>query len=815
MQVQKAIKPNQAAFVKWGFAKGFIALLVVFAVAYALAGALLPYSVLVFPAAFIALSALLYYSLTIRYRKEAYFIQPGRIIVKAGGIVHDRETELVIRNVTHVKLVRPWLEYRLFGTGRIIIELAGSAIAEAVVKSVDDPEGFYSRVMEIMKENGFGLNKKELVQKEKPSMVGVFFQTLGLVFIAAFFLLFSGAGWVVVLLVEWNPLFGAAAVLTAGLLLLVFLGIRFMDLLMRQYFIYDDTIVYSEGFLTKVDAFIPIENLADSEVTQTLVDKIFGLYHVKVSCQGAAHEIFFYNIRKGPLMEKNIDALINQTSSLVGTGKKEASKEVKETKLAPGKTLPMNVEKEFSADYKMDMVRSFAPIGLGAAVLFMAGIVLSFFSPAFIFMAFLVLFFAFIGAVATAIRVSCTDYSIKGQGMKEKFDFLNRLEVEFSNDKITGVIFRKNFIDEWFNTFSINFWSIGAARDINFSNINEQAGLREKVLAKFGITGKEAPIYTQESRFGYIELVKAHIGFAVVLVAVLAGMLAYAPAVPVLYLVLGVVLAGLALYMVYLPFLFRTSKICFYKHYVHFQFGIFFKSHYYALYDNVKDITTVRYPFSSLGLISFNVAGEAVVGQQQARGGQNRGALVSHHFVMHFVPRIQEKDELIDLVFYKRPPAEELAKIEANLQAYTAKNLAFSKPMAANSLFWPGILLGIASVVLIGLAAPGPLEAIAVVVAGVLFLDVFILGWIFWSVKVTSYAIQPYRVLAKSGILYKRQTSIVFTKIDHLKSFEGLTNKIFRNGSIVVHTTGSSRPEIVIYNIPNYRKFYSTLEKYY
>ena len=44
----------------------------------------------------------------------------------------------------------------------------------------------------------------------------------------------------------------------------------------------DDVLVYEEGFLTRDDAFIPSENLADSNTHRTLVDRILGLFDVRV-----------------------------------------------------------------------------------------------------------------------------------------------------------------------------------------------------------------------------------------------------------------------------------------------------------------------------------------------------------------------------------------------------------------------------------------------------------------------------------------------------------------------------------------------------
>ena len=810
------LTPNKKAFVTYHFIVGRVVSLIILGILGLVANSYIPNAIVYFAGLYILWAVYSFFSLSIRFKKELYIFFPLTITAKAGGIVHNRETKLVIRNITHVTLVRPWLENKLFGTGRVIIELAGSARPEAVMNSMDNPEKIYEYIKTMMKANGFGLKKERLVQKEQPSIIGVLFETLGPLVFALFMLTIFGA-WTIIafIAVALGPIAGAILLLAVVFGIIGHFFIRFLDLMKRVYFIYNDTIVYEEGFLTKVDSFIPIENLADAELTQTLVDKIFGLYDVRVSCQGAGHEIKFKNLKNGPKMEENIDLLINQTTSLAGKRAKETvDKQVLKTKIQPGKTLPLTVEKEFQASYKMDMIRSLAPSGLFLLTFIIVGIVAAiFFGPGAISIAGFG-FFAMFGIFGTAIKVSCTNYAIKSQGMQETYDFLNRRDVEFSNDKITGVIFVRNFIDEWFNTMSMKFWSIGAAHDINFANIKEDAGMREAVLAKFGITGKEQPIYTEASGFSLSEMLKANLPLVLIALIVFAGLVWAGITVSLVFFGLVALLAVVVLAaVVYQQYYYKTSKIFFYKHYVHFRVGIFFKHYYYALYDNVKDIKTTRYPWSSKGTIMFNVAGEGFQGQtqQQQTQGKKEGMLVPHHFTIAYMPGIKQKDELIDLIFYKRPSAEQAKALVANVSQIPEKNLMFAKPSLANSLLWTIVgLLAINIVLGIFLLLASPF---GLVLLGIL--DIAALAFVILKVKAMSFAIQPYRVLAKFGILYKSQVTIVFTKIDHIRQFQGITHKMFGNGTIIVHTTGSSRPEISIRDIPNFKEFYATLEKYY
>ena len=72
------------------------------------------------------------------------------------------------------------------------------------------------------------------------------------------------------------------------------------------------------------------------------------------------------------------------------------------------------------------------------------------------------------------IKMNVTRYLVKPNSMEERYDFISSKHKEFTNDKITGIIFKENFVDKWFNTCSINFWSIGSDESIKFSNIKKQ-----------------------------------------------------------------------------------------------------------------------------------------------------------------------------------------------------------------------------------------------------------------------------------------------------------------------------------------------------
>jgi len=770
------LKPNRTAFVNYRFAIRFIYSLIFFLVVYFIINRFFPVSALYFIIVFILVELFSYYSLTVQYKKEKYVFLSNKIIRNGGGIFSDYEVELIVRNITHITMRLPFIENKLFQTGNISIESAGTGVTEVFLRNLDNPKQIYDYIEKLMRYNGFKLTKANLIQQEQPSSVGAFFEVfknfISTIFIIFYIEVYIGSGLIDLIT---NNL--ALVIPIAGLVLfLLFVRsiFQFLDLKNRVYNLYSDTITYKEGFLSKNYSFIPIENLSDSTLTQTLVDKIFGLYDVRISCQGSQQEIHFKNMVNGPKLEQNIDNLISQTRSLVGTKKQQKVQQAQVQKQAAYKARPLNVDTRLTAEYRMDRKRTLMPL------LIVLPIFLILFPLMIVWIIFL---------VTQIIKMSATRYLVKSNSIEQRYNFISQKNIEFTNEKIMAVVFKESFIDKWFNTCSIHFWSIGSAENIKFTNIKKTPNLYESILAKYGIRTQNA-LYHMNSNFKISEMLKSTLFITILSVFILIGSLVGTIIYNTLFLIPLLIITFLYITAaIYKSIYYDRSKLTFYKDFIYFTRGIFFKDFYYTLYDNIKDITTVKYPFSKLGSIKFNVAGEHIVQQ-----GKNQ-SMVSNHFKINYIDDIDTKNELIDIIFYQRPNAQQIIQIEQNIQSYSSKPILFSKPDLANSL--TGLI--IVSVIIFPLIALLPITIPLTI----------------WWVKVKSYSIQPYRVIAKSGILYKKQVSILFNKIDYINYSQGILNKIFKNGNISINTTGSSTSELVISNIHNFREFYEVLKKYY
>jgi len=803
------LKPDVKTFLLYGFAKSFFSSFVLFGILFVGARLLISFIGNDIPEAksfilsanylwgILVLCALFsYISLSVQYKKEQYFFHKDKLIHKGGGIFSDFERELSVKNITHVTMMLPLIENTLFGTGYIRIESAGALTSEIFLRAIAKPKMLYDKAISIMKNNGFRLNRNNLIRQEKPHPLAVFFEVFGSFMGIIFFIL-----WIVLAITDESKLdldklvaeHGSLMLGGVGLILfgiLTFCFFHFLDLKKRIYELYEDTIAYTEGFLNKNYSFIPIENLADSAVTQSIPSRIFGLYDVKISCQGSGQEILFKNIENGEVLSEDIDNLIGKSKSLIKEESKEyVSDAVEGAPVAKPTTRKVEVDREYKDEFRMKNLRTWMPAILLSPLLiiiFPAGIIV---------------------AINNMIAIACNVFRVKSDSIEHTFSFLSKKTKEFSLDKVTGIVVKESFIDKWCKTCSILFWSIGSDENVTFSNIKKTDQLREKILAKKGIREQNV-LYSLNSSYDLASMVEgnlyAYLFFALLIVPCFIFFPFYG------FLSLATLLAGCVVTFIYRTFYYKNSKIVFYEDYVHFIRGLFFIEDYFVYYDDIKDISTTKFPFSNRGNVSFNVAGELVVKTQ------NGESITSNSFTIRFVDDISSLDELVDAIFYQRPSVSKINEIKRSLKDTSSKPEYSTKPCLTNYLLF---VLPVVAVVDLGTIItykwvsyqPIPTWLIGVLGA----FTIVVIGATVITIRAISYNIQPYRVYERSGVIFKKQLSITFNKMDFINISQGPINKIFGNGNITINTVGSSKPELTINNVKDFKKFYEIVKSRY
>lgn len=809
--MNKEFKPSKLPFIVIRMSVVIFMIIVAFLAYFAALFFITPPSFVFWGLAILVVSGSLFFYLQtlVIYKKRRYVFQDDRILQYSGGIFSDSQTELLVKNITNVRRVYPFIEYGIFKTGHIRIEAAGSRESEVHINSVDNVEELMDLTEGVMAGNGFNLSKEELKYRESPHALGAFFEVLKNFIVTAGVAIAVLANIVSETPAAMDFLAGNQALFTilSALIIIPLISwfvLMFLDLLKREYNIYSNIITYTEGFLNKHYAFVPFKNLSDSATTQTIIDRIFDLYDVKLSAQGSGHEILFKNLKRGEEISRTLDLLIDEHREKSSSVREEREeRKIEATSFSEHET-------EFTHDLGINAARHYFSLVFYSPLL-LFGLILPPILPVFIII-------VAVNFIPLFLQVKFTRFYIKKKAMLSHYKFIASRNVEFNNEKITGLVIKRNFIDYWFNTATFRFYSIGSGANLDFVHVSYSDELAENIWAKLGVTPGQK-IFNIDSRFSFSESLRA--SFFLVLAVIVASLVwlvyvggylvsqgysFWGAAIPLVLLAFG-----WAIIYIYQVFYYNRSKLFFYEEVVYFQRGIFFKDFFYVRYDDIKDITTTKYPFSREGDIRFNIAGEKVVQTQQGRSVQ------SHNFTIKYVSDIPIQDELIDFILLRKPRAEEIKKYLDNPNKYPIQVLKKEVPSVKNPLFLAALVLTIPNLILLFPILIAS-QARNIFIAAMLFLaavDMIVFGSVALYTRMKRYIIEDTRVVARWGVFYKKQTTVVFGKIDFLNSHKNILNKMFGNGDITVNTIGSSHPELRIKNINNYQNFYNELHKAY
>lgn len=712
----------------------------------------------------------------VAYHKESYQIQDTRIICRGSGLASDRTTEFEIRNITHVKLKLPWLRFKLFGVGDVIVQTAGDA-KPVVMRAIHDAEAVYDGLWERMKRNGYDLSRSQLLHEERPAAIGIlseFIRLLSSLFFSLVFIVMFLNAMVLEFLkenrIQYSPYFVPALVVLFSIFALVFIIFRYLDYRRRVYRVYNDVVVYKEGFLTRHDAFIPYENISDANTRCTFSDRILGLYDVQISCQGVGAEITFRRLRHGITLSDAIDRVVVSarqkqkpaTRPHEGSPNSESTRPLrrKETNAIPAGEIMVG-------DFRMSAARTMVPLLLLLPLF-----------PIWV-----------IAMIQTGIRLASTTYSVRLGSLRHSTRLVSVHDREFAFEKITGVVIKRDLWDHMLGTMTLRFWSIGSGQPLEFAHIHRSALDLPGLLRQVGIP--ESSVNPKEivAAFGLLPWLRAHLNKIPWLLMLAAGIVVVAVrAEPRAYYLLAlpalVAVAGLIRGMLYYP----RQHLRFHADHLEAEQGILIKRRYLARYRNIKRTETVRYPGGEIGSLKIFVAGEEEV-QTNLQKQQNKPTLLKQcSFTTAFLPAVTDNALLLDDILCGR--------VDPTANAVAAEPLEIfleARRSVGNALF--GLLL--LSTVLFPMLALLPITIPSTVI----------------RTKRWRYRIDAARVTVSHGLMYRKETSILLDRIDSLQQKQGPINKLFGNGNVSILTAGSSSPDVTLQNSPDYLKIHEVLRE--
>ncbi len=768
-----------------------------------------------------------------KYSKTKYTLYKDRINFHGGSLFSDFENELNYKNVTRVSLILPYMENYFCKTGNVLIESAGATETEIVLSSVSDPKALYNGILNNLKENGFQLNMKKLIQVERPHPLAVFLQTGQSVLYALFIIAWilgssdekTGKSFILPWLLAHPPV-----ALLLGVIILIGLTIYgiliYFELQRRVYRLFDDAIEYHEGFLTKVTSIIPMENLTDSTVKQGFISKMFGLYDVNLSCQGSNQAISFLNIANGELLSENLDRHIKlfsartkeqvpeQTANELHTASSQAISGTAQPQTPASAKKLIDYDRTSTLELKMDALKSWIPI-IVLVLFFIVSIV---FLPraAQIIAAFCSFIVVCVMSVFIIIRISKTIYKIKGSSVEKTFCFLSRSTTEFTFEKITAVTFKQSILDQIAKTHAIIFWSIGASQPLILQNVRITDSDKKMIMAKCGIHDKKKnEVHLIAADFSFASMICANLFSYSFLLTLLVVSGAVFPQFIIASLVIVLILFGLS--FAFLNMYHKRSNLRFHDDHIQFTHGLVSLYHQCALYEDIKDISTVKFPMTNKGLLQFNIAGESLAPRGNKSLNKQPGAMfLNFAFKFKHADNIELLDELIDSILIMGLSSEASVKElihKPSDHKYTDRVTARSSIL--NPLIKSGFytIFALASILIVPqfTVFQFPFWANTIIISVLLLINVIVAI----QTNARRYSIQDKRVLAKSGVIYKQQITVIFDRIDFINSQQGALNKLCRNGNVTVNTAGSSKPEIIVRDISNYREFYDELKRVY
>ncbi len=732
------------------------------------------------------------WSAFVQHRKERYRFMGDRVIATRGGLFSDQSTELDYRNITQVRVRLPWPRYPLFKVGDVMIESAGSGGSEVVLRCVHRPDQLDVAISALMRRNGFALTRGELLHEERPDLLGVILECMGMAVFATigaiFFFgemfadqLIDGGG-----LPDWLLLVAALMALSG----LAYLVLHFLDMRRRTYRVYSDAIVYEEGFLSRNNAFFPAENLADAESRRTFVDVLLGLYDVAVSCQGGGSEVRFRRLRRGKEMADTIDRLVARSAGLApkpgagSAGRLQApGAAIGGRRPAPAAVAAVPPGEAWTGELEPSMARGVLPPLVACVPLFPL-------IPLWL-----------VAAVGAAIQAAFTQYAVRPRSVRSTYRFLGLREREFTYDKITGLVVHEGPVDRMLGTITVQLWSIGSTEPLTLRHVRRTDLDLDALIRQAGIP-PAPPLGAMPARFGLGVWLRAHLvgGLAAATFVAAVGILAVLVSPWFLVVLAPCAVAAVGL-VVYGQLRYARMTATLHPQHVEMTDGLLWRDHFYARYANIKKLTLTRYPGGDSGDVRFFVAGEW---QRQAQAKRSRGAPAGaagglargtpYGFRLRFCEGIERKKVLLDDVV-REPGPQSVARLLEGGPVAPPRATLEDRPALGNSLV--ALLLG--SVLLVPALALLPVT-----------LPLTIL-----SVRRRAGRVEAERVVFTSGILYRQQTSILLDRIDTIRHAQNLLNKMFGNGNVTVLTAGSSSADLVLAHLPGYLALHGAIQERY
>ena len=746
-------------------------------------------------------------TLPVKYRKEEYLIKKDKIIFRRGNIFSDQEIELLYKNITHVTLKVPYFQNYFYNTGNVLIQSAGGSGVEVNITHILRPHEVYEKIIAAMRANGFSIQRNNLIKATTPIKIGVVVEVIfNLVAAGTFVAIVLAEFHVKGIKIDMNSIHFKILCFAAAISTLLYILYSYGRALNQNYQLHDDAISSDVDFFNITQTLIPIENLSDSELEQGFAQRIINTYNIKLSCQGSGQEISFAHVRDAESWKKALDIIIKKNNALQKEKKKIAS-ETPQSQIGKDRKpkREVNTDTEYTKNISMNSRRAFMlsiVLFVLAAFIGILGVMFASSRGSVFNIAGFILLGSIFFAISAKIIVYSTVYKIKKTSFERNFRFITTQNVEFNTDKITGVCLKENPLDRACGTFKVVFWSIGAKQNLNFEHIDKNDEIINKILAKVAVHNQEKNFHSIYPKTTLSEFIKAHL---------FSWMFIFAISIPFIALQPITAIIPLAIFIIAYAVTNWHHSFCrldLHEDFIRYQKGIFFKSDYYALYDNIKYAERRVYPWSKDGDIRFEVAGEV---NMQSRNQKNQQP-IPVGFTVYHLQNVEHIHKTVDLLFSRDIKSSEIKNIS---QFPQPQIIHTTKPSMTHSLFPTYVVIFLQICVIIALFfSQQPAIYASLALLFVIF-DGIMLSVAVSYVKRIKYSIDKHKITKDWGLFYKKSRRIHFEDVDFLGKKQRFLHQIFKTGNVTINTVGSSRVDLNVANVENFIEVYEILRKYY
>ncbi|MFW5719605.1 MAG: PH domain-containing protein [Candidatus Dojkabacteria bacterium] len=772
----------------------------------------------------IILYALITWNKFVQFRKEVYEFHSNKIVHRSGSIINDSLTELPVRNITNVSQIFPFIEFKLFGTNHILIDSAASGASSIVLSSLQGNEGVITLLKKNLDSNGLQVDESQLIQHMKPSRVGFAISISKTIFNALLFLLIFGV-FDIGLSTILSFVSPELALITLPLFLVVLLVVvlvffvKYQDIAHTDYFLYEEVLVYRNGFMTREYSFMPAENLTDTSLTQDIFEKIFNVQNIVLNTKGTSRNIAFKYLKDAQSFSEQIRSVIRgqtlhdtpatTTNGDILTNVEESgelhSQDVPAKDQTQGAAREQGIQRVYdnhtTVSFRSNPLRAcfasilslffFIPFGI---LVFLFPVIILGLVPNIVY---------FVSSSNNVFRVLFRTFHIEKQSIRQTYSFLSTQTLEFRLEKITSFVVSENYIDRLFNTVTITLFSQGAGETIQLLYINKNDTLIPLLYEKIGIHQPESTLLEKfHSKFSArdwfknnsIILVTLFMSYALIS-PLLVWYFTYQNTSTVIMVAvaggIGVVPAGIfCAQFVTDAIRMRFSKLLIYDDHFAFSIGKLFYKMYVIKSEFIRECVSLQYPFTDTGALTIHAAGGRSDSLNEANQQTNKNlSITTNTFTIHYLCDVFSTHDLLDAILknFPRKASYSHDKVEMLLDP---SEVYRTRPVVAN-----------ASIRLLPLA----------IFFFLIYIGAFL--YVILRIKNTFYIIQKDRIVGTSGIIAKKQSSVLYRNIDYITQKQGALNKLFGNGTIQQFTDSGGEVTLKIQDIQDFSEFYTILNQ--